>query len=57
MNKHSPRYIYNQMNTNLHQKDTERQLFGASCIYIEYITIYENEACGFAEYENLRPVP
>jgi hypothetical protein len=46
MNKHSPRYIYNQMNINLHQKDTERQLLGASCIYIKYITTYENEACG-----------
>jgi hypothetical protein len=41
MNKHSPRYIYNQMNINLHQKDTERQLLGASCIYIKYITNYK----------------
>ena len=24
----------------LHQKDTERQLLGASCIYIKYITNY-----------------
>jgi hypothetical protein len=29
------------MNINLHQKDTERQLLGASCIYIKYITNYE----------------
>jgi hypothetical protein len=28
------------MNINLHQKDTERQLLGASCIYIKYITNY-----------------
>jgi hypothetical protein len=29
------------MNINLHQKDTERQLLGASCINIKYITNYE----------------
>ena len=40
MNIHSPRYIYNQIN--LHQKDTKKQLLGASCIYIKYITNYEN---------------
>jgi hypothetical protein len=28
MNIHSPRYIYNQIN--LHQKDTKKQLLGAS---------------------------
>jgi hypothetical protein len=41
MNIHSPRYIYNSMNTNLHQKDTKKQLSGASCIYIKHITNYE----------------
>ena len=40
MNIHSPRYIYNQIN--LHQKDTKKRLSGASCIYIKYITNYEN---------------
>jgi len=40
MNIHSPRYIYNQIN--LHQKDTKKQLSGASCIYIKNITNYEN---------------
>ena len=40
MNIHSPWYIYNQIN--LHQKDTKKQLSGASCIYIKYITNYEN---------------
>jgi hypothetical protein len=40
MNIHSPRYIYNQIN--LHQKDTKKQLSGASCIYIKYITNYES---------------
>jgi hypothetical protein len=29
------------MNMYLHQKDIERQLLGASCIYIKYITNYE----------------
>jgi len=40
MNIHSPRYIYNQIN--LHQKDTKKQLSGASCIYIKYMTNYES---------------
>jgi hypothetical protein len=30
MNNHSPRYIYNRIN--LHQKDTKKQLTGASFI-------------------------
>jgi hypothetical protein len=29
------------MNMYLHQKDTEKQLLGASFIYIKYITNYE----------------
>jgi len=40
MNIHSPRYIYNHIN--LHQKDTKKQLLGASCIYIKNITNYES---------------
>jgi hypothetical protein len=34
MNIHSPRYIYNEIN--LHQKDTKKQLSGASFIYIKH---------------------
>ena len=39
INIHSLRYKYNQFN--LHQKDTKKQLSGASFIYIKHITNYE----------------
>ena len=40
------------MNMYLHQKDTEKQLLGASFIYIKYITNCKMKPVAFAEYEN-----
>jgi hypothetical protein len=48
MNIHSPRYIYNQIN--LHQKDTKKQLSGASYhLHQTYNQIMKCEACGFVD--------
>ena len=46
INIHSPRYIYNQ--NYLHQKDTKKQLSGASYhLHQTYNQIMKCEACGF----------
>jgi hypothetical protein len=50
--KHTFTTIYNQMNINLHQKDTEKQLLGASFIYIKYITNYEMKPVALLRCEN-----
>ena len=44
--------IYNQMNMYLHQKDTEKQLLGASSIYIKYITNYAMKPVALLNVKN-----